>query len=462
MKRRVRDGFWALGGGVLASAALQYVLYFGVARCLGAEAYGTFSLALTVAVLAGPLCDLGTSVSLVRTTAQRPESMARTFGAALLLRALLTLPVGVLAFAVSAWIGHPQEVLALLPALYLATCCDGVAAQCASAFQAWERMGTAAAITVLRNLLRGVALLCGLLLDAGPGTLGLLFLAASVLATMPALWLVLRRTHLEFHRADLWPVLRDALPFGSAIVATILHAQIDVAMLGAFCGPEDVGQYHAGMRFLVLAQLVPQVVAMASAPLSYRVAVDGLQPSAHVYRIKATALALLGLAGTLLLATHGELLVQLCLGSRYAGSAPLLVAAAPALFVKFLASALGDTLGAIGRQRVLSIGCWSALLVNVGANLWLLPELGTTGAVLAMLISQTFLLGVLCAGVLWSGIPLAFRSVLAHPLWIAAAAGFGWAVSGNLASVLAATCIGAALLVRWPTREERVLLPFRG
>lgn len=455
--RQVRRGLWWLSVAVFGSAALQYALYFGIARHLGAAAYGTFSLALTMAVLTGPLGDLGTSVSLVRTVARQPEALATTFGAGLAWRGLSLLPTGVAAIAISQWLGHPDEVAWLLAPLFLATCCDGVATLCSAGFQALERMGTASAILLLRNLLRGAALLLALWCDGGPSFVAWSFLVASLLGMAPALWLLARHTRPRFEWAGLWPTLRDALPFGLGILATLLHGQIDVALLGTWCDASEIGHYHASTRFVLLAQMLPQVVAMATAPLSYRLANQGIETSARVYRVKATALALLGLLGALLLSLHGELLVGLCLGARYAASAPLLLALAPVLFVKFLASSLGDTLGAIGKQRSLTICCWCALAINVLANTWLLPRHGAFGAVLATLLSEACLLVLAATAVLWSGIPLAFRVVLWQPLCIASAAGIAFPWFGAPVALPAALVTALLLWRRWPTQEQRLL-----
>ena len=62
------------GGAMFGSTLLQYGLYFWLARYLGVEAYGSFSLLLTIAVLTAPLCDLGMSVALVRTCAREPQA----------------------------------------------------------------------------------------------------------------------------------------------------------------------------------------------------------------------------------------------------------------------------------------------------------------------------------------------------------------------------------------------------
>jgi O-antigen/teichoic acid export membrane protein len=455
---RIRRAIGWLGSGVFASALLQYVLFFAAARHLGVVDYGVFSLALTMALLAAPFCDLGTGVWLVCEGSRRPEDLLRHFGASLLLRAWTVLPVAAAALGLGALAGYGTAFSALFLPLFVAAVADGVGNLCASACQAQERMATSALLQVARNVLRGLALLATVLAGGGPQALALAFAAASVLGAMPAVLVVLQRQRLPLPTRDVLPAVRRALPFGLAILATMLHAQSDVGLLRLYAGDGEVGLYHASTRFVLLLQMLPLGVAVATAPLSFRTGLLGIEPSARIYRIKITALASLGLLASLLLATNGDWIVRLCLGTKFQGSEVLLVALAPVVFVKFVSSSLGDTLAAISRQKLLTLGCWLALTVNVGANLLLLPAHGAMGAVIATLVSETLLLAFLAVNLLLAGLDLAWGRVLRHPIAAAAIAG---AVAVLLSPRLAAPAAGAAvLLCLWlrPTEEERLLV----
>lgn len=455
---RIRRAIGWLGSGVFASALLQYALFFAAARHLGVVDYGVFSLALTVALLAAPFCDLGTGVWLVCEGSRRPEDLLRHFGASLLLRAWTMLPVAAAALGIGALADYGTAFTTLFVPLFVAAVADGVGNLCASACQAQERMATSALLQVARNVLRGVALLATVLGGGGPLTLALTFAAASVLGAIPAVLVVLQRQRLPLPGRDVLPAVRRALPFGLAILATMLHAQSDVGLLRLYAGDGEVGLYHASTRFVLLLQMLPQVVAVATAPLSFRTGLLGIEPSARIYRIKITALASLGLLASLLLATNGDWVVQLCLGPKFQGSEVLLVALAPVIFVKFVSSSLGDTLAAISRQKLLSLGCWLALAANVGANLLLLPAHGAMGAVIATLISETLLMAFLAVNLLLAGLDLAWGRVLRHPVAAAAIAGaVAVLLSPRLAAPAAATAVLLCLWLR-PTEEERLLV----
>ncbi len=166
-----------------------------------------------------------------------------------------------------------------------------------------------------------------------------------------------------------------------------------------------------------------------------------------------------------MLVLHGQEIVGSVLGARYSASAPLLVAIAPAVFLKFLSSPLGDALASIDRQGRLCLGTCIALAINVSLNLWLIPTHGALGAVFATLASESFLLAFLGHCAVRAGVQLGWGSVLGHPLAAASVVGVSYVVSalflpsGAAWTVLpAGAIVWAALVLFRPTSEERLLL----
>ncbi|MBL8725830.1 MAG: oligosaccharide flippase family protein [Planctomycetes bacterium] len=427
-----------LGGGVFASAVLQYILFFAVARWLGVAEYGAFSLALTAAILAAPFCDLGSSVSIVCTGSRRPDDLAAQLGGALLLRALMAVPVGLAALGVGLACGYGATFATLLPPLFVAALADGAGTLASAACQAEERMATAALLQVARNLLRGGALVVTLLAGGGPHALATTFGLASVVGAAVALRIAAHGRTVPLAWQHVRPTLQAALPFGAAILATGMQAQIGVLLLGWFDDESAVGRYHAALRFVLLLQMLPQVVAMASAPRAFRAGAGDPTTVRSMYERKLAALAPIGLLAALALATGSEWVVGHCLGSSFAGSAPLLLALAPVPFVKFVASALADTASALGRQRAYAVGCWLALGLQVAAALALIPRFGPVGVAGAVVASETFLLLFLASVTSAAGVPVGLGRALRPLLWAAAAAAFAAASAGPWAAVPAA------------------------
>ena len=450
-----------MSGGILGAAVLQYALFFWMARHLGPESYGTFALALTVGVLSTPLCNLGTSVSLVHTCTRDPASLPSVLGASLLWRAILLMPVAASA-GVLCWLaGYSDEVSWLVWPLFLASFFDGIGALASAVFQTWERMAFSAGIAILRSVLRCAAFGAVLMTGGGVRELALCYVAASLLAALPPWLPILRVTSIRFAGAPLGRVLRQSAPFAIGVIAVLAHGQIDVAMLGWLCDPGDVGAYHAAMRFLVIAMLIPQLVTQVVSPLVYKIGLQGPAAVARIYHLDTVALGTVGLLGALALALHGDFLVQLLLGPEYVASTALVMAIAPVIFLRFTATPIANALRALGRQSTWGLGCGLALLVNVVANLFLIPSYGALGGVAALAASQLFYVLFLASALQMSGVDLAWRRVFARPLAITAAVALLstaqriWPVALPHWALLPTACLlYGALAWRWPIREE--------
>ncbi|MBI5850594.1 MAG: oligosaccharide flippase family protein [Planctomycetes bacterium] len=452
-----------MGAAVFLGSALQYALYFWIARYLGPAEYGLFSTVLTIAILTGPLVDLGMGVTLVWVAAKDPAQLAQTIGSSIVWRAVLTAPMAIVA-AIVVVAQNGSGALALFVPLYLATHLDGLGTMCSTAFQARERMDLAASTMLTRNLLRAASF--GIALFAGAGVVEIAWwvFAGSVLGVCWS-WRRLRRTMpVSFARPFRWDVVRGALPFGLGIIASMAHQQIDVVLLGALAPREEVGIYHAGVRFYILAQLVAQTVAVVVQPLSYRHGLKGTAESVAILRLKTAGLAALGTLGALVFALCADDLVGVVLGGGYAASVPIVLATAPLVFLKFVSSPLADTITCLGRRTWLTVGLWLSLAVNVGANLVLIPRHGALGAVIACVISECVLAVWLFGSVALAGVEVGWHTLISEcvlAVWLfgsVALAGVevGWHTL--LRNALALSAVGASLW--WAMRGMAV--PVRG
>ena len=451
-------------GGVFGAALLQYALMFWIARVLGVQAFGAFALALSIGMLSTGLGNLGTSVALVHACARDADALPATLGGTLWLRLLLLLPVWLATVAFCRAAGYPDDVLDLVPALFLASFFDGLGTLASSVFQAREEMGWSAGIAIARSALRCAALIALLVGGGGACELALWYALASALVALPAFLPILRRTRPSWSLADAARVLRASAPFALGVVAVLLHGQLDVVLLGWLADVDEVGIYNAASRFLVLAMLLPQAVTTAVAPLVYKLGLHGPTALARVFHLDSAALATIGAIGSLAFALHAELLVDALLGPAYAASAPVLAALAPAVFVRFAAAPLADALQGLGRQSAWGVTCCATAVVNGLADVVLIPAFGALGAAAALVGSQLFHLLVLALALRACGVPLDWQRVLGRPLGVLAiGAAIWWSLwasgVGPRWIVLPATVLGYALLVwRWPTREESVLV----
>lgn len=446
---------------VVGVALVQFALYFVVARYLGNADYGSFAVALTMALLAAPLCGLGMNISIIWSHSRAQDRLPEIVGASLAARGLLALPVGLLAVGVGYALGFSSAVLWMFVPLFAGALLDGVSGLFSAVFQAKEQMGWSSTILLVRNVARACGLGATVVLGGDLWTLALSWAAASGLSALVSAGLVLRHASIRFRAAAIRPMLRDAWPFASAIIANLLLLQSDILMLGHFAGDGTVGLYHVAFRFIVLAELLPQIISMVIIPRSYRIGHhEGPVNLSRFYRVQTLVLGTIGLVGSLVVALHGAWIAQLTLGDGFQHSGVLLTALAPMIFLRFMLVPLGDAMSSLGHQRRLASAAWIACATNVALNLVLIPPLGAIGAALATCCSQGVMLFALMAFAFDTGLDSRWWRLLSQPMFAAAVAALLFALAPGTAPFLVPATLGLLLVMfrAAPTEEYRSVL----
>lgn len=178
------------------------------------------------------------------------------------------------------------------------------------------------------------------------------------------------------------------------ILPDLLLLRIDVyliqRLLPAAHMEQDLGIYQAGVRVAELLLLVPgtlNTVLFAKAAAR--------EDIARVTLLGAKLALLLGLGACVGMALVGQPLLVAFYGQRFAGSfLPALVVLLGCTALCFSGPLAGTLSGAGGYPRSVVLAQTAALLVNVGANLYLLPRYGVRGAAVASALSY------LCSAVL--------------------------------------------------------------
>ena len=178
------------------------------------------------------------------------------------------------------------------------------------------------------------------------------------------------------------------------ILPDLLLLRIDVyliqRLLPAAHMEQDLGIYQAGVRVAELLLLVPgtlNTVLFAKAAAR--------EDIARVTLLGAKLALLLGLVACVGMALVGQPLLVAFYGQRFAGSfLPALVVLLGCTALCFSGPLAGTLSGAGGYPRSVIIAQTAALLVNVAANLYLLPRYGVRGAAAASALSY------LCSAVL--------------------------------------------------------------
>ncbi|MDQ7842947.1 MAG: flippase [Armatimonadota bacterium] len=387
-------------GRLLAGDAASRIFSFGtaayLARVVGVEAFGLLTFAQVLLGYVVLVADWGLGTSGVREIASTPSDARRIAVGVTVLRTILA--VGVTAVALpAAWFGTWDDRtravvgMTLLAAIPLAAIPD-------FAFRGAERMTEAAFIVAL---LPGLILLGSVLVVHGPRDLLLVpavRTGAAILTATISLVLVTQAARMpqrmwrwSWHRE--YGAARTRLRAGSILFATNLavlaHSSLDVLFVRALLGDHAVGLYSAAYRVIQLPMGAFYALTAAALPVlvrfrEHRVAVGHWLVGTAVAAGAVIALFIWGLR------VH---IIRLIYGDPYLDAAGVLGILAAAVLFDFTVAVKGTSYIARGWERWALICVGIAVVVNVAANLMLIPRLGLSGAALSAIISYATLLG---------------------------------------------------------------------
>jgi O-antigen/teichoic acid export membrane protein len=209
------------------------------------------------------------------------------------------------------------------------------------------------------------------------------------LASVLGLFLVLvRHTGLapKIDRTELRGCLRIGVRTYAQNTAIHLHERLDVLMLAYLAPSSDVAFYAVALALIERLKMVPNAIGSALLPqvtgLERR---EGASFTARVSRHSALWLTLL----VIVLVPAAFVLVPLVYGDRYTPAVDAAVILLVAMGFQSLYRVYAPYFVSVDRQGVNIIGQSSALVLNVGLNLLLIPVYGFRGAAFASLCSYS-------------------------------------------------------------------------
>lgn len=178
-----------------------------------------------------------------------------------------------------------------------------------------------------------------------------------------------------------------ALPRAFAGIAQVGLQRLDIILVAAIRGPVDAAVYAAATRFLVVGQLANQAISMAVQPrIAGLLALDDRRRTNEVYRTSTAWLVLMAWPMYLLVAVFSPQLLLL-FGHGYAAGRTVMLVLAASMLLATACGMVDVMLTMAGRTRWSLANVGTALVVNVGLNLLLIPHFGINGAAVAWAVA---------------------------------------------------------------------------
>lgn len=374
--------------------ACRLVLMLVAASALGVARFGSYQFAFAATTMLAVCTDLGMSVWTTRALARDRSRAPAILATAVRLRVLVAAPYLAIVLG-AALLVHPADARWTLALLGLATFVNTVLDYFVAVFRGFERLSDEARLNVARAAFTLAAGLLALHLRPAPAALAAALLAG--VSATAAYGAVLLRRHGLTLSWDPPPAagltraaFAEALPLWLATLLSLLYFKGDVVILKIFATDADIGAYSAAYKVFEGVMIVPAIVLAATFTPLARAKGDPHRQRRWEGILVFVLLALGVLVGA---ATYFQSarIVSLVYKGGFARAIPslrVLAAAVPVLFLNF-----GLTHFLIARDLERRNLAFAAvmLVVNVTANLVLVPRLSGPGAAWATLITEVAL-----------------------------------------------------------------------
>lgn len=372
----------------LAGKVASFVMFAVAARVLGPDEFGQFSWAINLALLLSAFLIWGFDTALIQIASKAPARLNELLSNVLAIRAML-FPLALLVVVVfPADSGQDLTVSLVMTAAVLADSANQ-SVRSAAAVLARQR---AVAINLVIQRLATAALAIEVLL-AGHGVVGMswAYLAGTLVGVALMFW--------SGHRIGLSPSVRlvsiatmkeinsGSTALGIWSLLNMLVFRMDTLLLGWILGSGAVGEYTVAYKLFETVLFVIWSVDRVAMPAM--AASEGAEPIRNgVHRAVSVVLALF-VPYAILLSLRGEQVLTLVFGEPYGvasvAALQLLMASLIPYSLQYL---LASGLVAQVRNRTVTISGLVATVVNLAANLALIPVMGIAGAALATFLAM--------------------------------------------------------------------------
>jgi O-antigen/teichoic acid export membrane protein len=397
-------GTLVLATGNAISLIISAIAVFIVARLLGAELYGVYSLSLTIPSLLLLFVDFGMNKALIHFSANLRAKddearLAQVVRSGVLFKTLTAVVIFSIALIFSdffaRYVIQRPDCGAYIRLGSLALIFQALFNTAGAVFVGLDHTGYRAIATSIQALVK--ATLSSLLVLLGLGVIGAItgFVLGYVVAALVSVGLLVRNLYRPLHagkdEGGSMTILKTMLSYGLPLfLSTLLFglsSQLQTIILALFSSDAAIGNYKAALNFVALPTILTNAVVMSLLPAFSKL----YKESDHVTTFftlatKYTALVIIPLTTILIL--FAEDLVYLVYGASYQSAPFLLILSTTAYFLVGLGHfTLESFFNGLGETKVILKMMVLYFVVFVGLAPLLTQTYDVPGLILALLLS---------------------------------------------------------------------------
>ncbi len=371
--------------------ALNFFSTIFLARYLGVNEFGKYTLVMVFLSFFILICDFGLNRFIILKVSKTPELTATYSANMILLRIFLSLLGFGMMLPLTRLMGYSQEIFILICIAGLILLPSSINLTIDALVQGHEKMGISSLWQIVSTSLSTLTVLISIYLDIKLKGIFISLFIATCLNLILYFLIGVRvgliiRSRIEMH--FMVRSLRAALPYAITSLLGFIYFRADTVLLSLLETEKSVGLLGASYRIIEGLLVVPLVLMTAYFPRMSRYSISEPHAFNHLYRSSLTLLTTLAFPLGILCTVFSKDILRLIYGLHYDEASLAFSVLIWGLVLMYLNAPAGTAIQTSDRfYRFVPFAIGNTFL-NIVLNLFLIPKYSILGASIAKVTSE--------------------------------------------------------------------------
>lgn len=386
----IKNAVWLTVSNVISRIIRAFLVLYS-ARILGAEGYGIFSYAMTVAAFFSLFSDLGMTSYLTKEASKKNHENNASIPTAIFLKLFFLLATVLIIIFFAPLAVSAEAVKPLIPLTAFLVVFDNLRAAGLFLARAKSRMEIEGSINMFTDAAIAIIGLVILFVYPSPLLLTASYLLGSALGAVLEFFVIrkdLFRIKFTFDRRLIKEVLANSIPFSVMGMLGSLMISIDTFIVGWLLPVRDLGIYSAAQRPVQILYLLSTFIATSTFPLINKFLEENNK--SEIIRLLEKSISAI-LLFTLPIAAGGilisEKIINLVFGQEYLDASLSFSFLLPTILFVAIGNITSNALFALNKKGIFVVSTLVGIILNILLDLSLIPIMGIAGSALATMIT---------------------------------------------------------------------------
>lgn len=379
----------------IGSGVLSLILIAIIARKLGVEQFGLYTLALTIGGIFAVTVDFGFRYLTTYEIAKDNTKIGKYLVNGLVTKFLIAVPCFIILFLLVRHY-YPSYAKYVILLACIVILFRSFFEFIFAFFDGFEKMFYTASLSFIYGALIFLVTTC--LIFSKFMKISQLFygqIVVGMVAFLLTLWIFNKNFVPKISAIDfsfIWGFLKKSVPFGLFFFAGIIYSNIDTVMLSIIKNTKAVGYYQSAIKIIIVLELIPSLFSNALYPTLSKNIVNSIEDAKLILERGMRYTLSFAIPIAVGIGILSSQMIILMYGSEYTPAILILQIFMFVLPIRYCSYVLGISLFATNNQNLRTISATIACLANIILNLILIPKYNYMGAVLAS-VFKTLILG---------------------------------------------------------------------